>query len=171
MQDVLCCWDFLLASDLEYVNSFFVAMLVEQRVSILSGDAGHVLTVLMRFVILDRIFHIVFRYPPVDDISILIESAKNIEKTCRAARNAIFTKESIERGKTQLISSFSSIYSKLDKGIKDMVEKESPKKVQISPKSYKKLEKRLEEEKELKIYCATRLDRAVRYTFLHTTLL
>ena len=43
-----------------------------------------------------------------------------------------------------------------------MVEKESPKKVQISPKSYKKLEKRLEEEKELKIYCATRLDRAVR---------
>ena len=50
MQDVLCCWDFLLASDLEYVNSFFVAMLVEQRVSILSGDAGHVLTVLMRLV-------------------------------------------------------------------------------------------------------------------------
>ena len=58
MQDVLCCWDFLLASDLEYVNSFFVAMLVEQRVSILSGDAGHVLTVLMRFVYsnLDLIF-------------------------------------------------------------------------------------------------------------------
>lgn len=163
MQDVLCCWDFLLASDLEYVNSFFVAMLVEQRVSILSGDAGHVLTVLMRFVWSCSLFvEPFFRYPPVDDISILIESAKNIEKTCRAARNAIFTKESIERGKTQLISSFSSIYSKLDKGLKDMVEKESPKKVQISPKSYKKLEKRLEEEKELKIYCATRLDRAVR---------
>ena len=103
-----------------------------------------------------------FRYPPVDDISILIESAKNIERTCRAAKTAIFTKENIERGKTQLMSSFSSIYSKLDKGLKDMVEKESPKKTQISPKSYKKLERRLDEEKELKIYCATRLDRAVR---------
>jgi len=148
MQDVLCCWDFLLASDLDYVNSFFIAMLVEQRVSILNGDAGHVLTILMR-------------YPPVDDISLLIESAKNIERTCRAAKTAIFTKENIERGKTQIMSSFSSIYSKLDKSLKDMVEKESPKKTQISPKSYAKLERRLEEEKELKIYCATRLDRAV----------
>ena len=33
----------------EYVNSFFVAMLVEQRVSLLNGDAGHILTTLMRF--------------------------------------------------------------------------------------------------------------------------
>ena len=95
----------------------------------------------------------------------MIESAKNIERTCRAAKTAIFTKENIERGKTQIMSSFSSIYSKLDKGLKDMVEKESPKKTQISPKTYKKLERRLEEEKELKIYCATRLDRAVRFNY------
>ena len=49
MQDLLCVWDFLLGSGLEYVNSFFVAMLVEQRVSLLNGDAGHILTTLMRF--------------------------------------------------------------------------------------------------------------------------
>ena len=51
MQDVLCCWDFLLATHLEYVDSFFISMLLEQRVSILNGDAGHILTILMRLVI------------------------------------------------------------------------------------------------------------------------
>ena len=49
MQDVLCCWDFLLSTDLEYVDSFFISMLLEQRVSILNGDAGHILTILMRY--------------------------------------------------------------------------------------------------------------------------
>ena len=48
MQDVLCCWDFLFATELELVDSFFIAMLMEQRVTILNGDAGHILTILMR---------------------------------------------------------------------------------------------------------------------------
>ena len=78
---------------------------------------------------------IAWRYPPIDDISILIESAKNVEKTCKNAKTTIFTKENGEKLKTQVISSFSSFYSKLDKGIKDIVEKESPKQSDsVSPK-------------------------------------
>ena len=65
----------------------------------------------------------------------MIESAKNVEKTCKNAKTTIFTKENGEKLKTQVISSFSSFYSKLDKGIKDIVEKESPKQNDsVSPK-------------------------------------
>ena len=63
MQDLLCVWDFLLGSNLALVNAFFIAMLVEQRVTLLNGDAGHILTTLMR-------------YPPIDDIGLLIEQSK-----------------------------------------------------------------------------------------------
>ena len=48
MQDLLCIWDFLIGSNFIHVNAFFVTMLLEQRVTILNGDAGHILTTLMR---------------------------------------------------------------------------------------------------------------------------
>ena len=43
MQDLLCVWDFLFATNLEMVSSFFVAMLVGQRVLLLNDDAGNIL--------------------------------------------------------------------------------------------------------------------------------
>ena len=83
----------------------------------------------------------IFRYPGVDDIAILIESAKHIEQACRTARKTITAKQRIEKSTTHVISSISNMYNKLDfsNKLREIVEKESPKtKNDISPKEIKR---------------------------------
>ena len=58
-----------------------------------------------------------------------------------AKTNTIFNKETIEKSKTQIMTSFAGLKGIVEKGIKDIVEKESPKNSQeISPKQLKRLE-------------------------------
>ena len=67
-------------------------------------------------------FIIIHRYPAIDDISLLIDQSKTIYSQTSVQGASSKTKISIEKSKAQFINSISTIYSKIDKGIKDIVD-------------------------------------------------
>ena len=70
--------------------------------------------------------------------------SKVIQNRTRLDLAASRTKKTIEKSKAQLMSSISTIYSKIDKGLKDMVDTTLPppskEPFSIDPKKFKKLE-------------------------------
>jgi len=146
MQDLLCVWDFLFATNLEMVSSFFVAMLVGQRILLLNDDAGNILSTLMR-------------YPQPDDVANVIEQTKTIEKS-RHGLNFAKTKKNIDQKTSLVINKISDIYSKIDKGIKDIVDSDTKPVVERSKFDF--FLKKYEEQRQMSLFCAARLDAAVQ---------
>jgi len=65
---------------------------------------------------------ILCRYPSIDDISIIIEQTKSIHNKTTTHFGSSKTKKTIEKSKAQLMSSISTIYSKIDKSLQNMVD-------------------------------------------------
>jgi hypothetical protein len=64
------------------------------------------------------------RYPQPDDVANVIEQTKTIEKS-RHGLNFAKTKKNIDQKTSQVINKISDIYSKIDKGIKDIVDSDT----------------------------------------------
>lgn len=108
------------------VSSFFVAMLVGQRILLLNDDAGNIL----RYIIFYKSYFTLsnkstlMRYPQPDDVANVIEQTKTIEKS-RHGLNFAKTKKNIDQKTSQVMNKISDIYSKIDKGIKDIVDSDT----------------------------------------------
>ena len=100
-------------------------MLVGQRILLLNDDAGNIL----RYLFYNSNFYksnksTLMRYPQPDDVANVIEQTKTIEKS-RHGLNFAKTKKNIDQKTSQVINKISDIYSKIDKGIKDIVDSDT----------------------------------------------